>query len=142
MLLQPKRVKYRKVQKGRIRKIAQRGYKLDVGTFGLKALEPCWLTSRQLEAIRIAISRKTKREGIVHLRVHPQKGLTKKPAEVRMGSGKGSPDSFVCVIEPGRIIYEIEGVDKPLAQEAFRLADSKIGIKTKMVIREDYINPS
>lgn len=142
MLLQPKRVKYRKVQKGRIRKIAQRGYTLDVGTFGLKALEPYWLTSRQLEAIRISISRKTKREGIIYLRVFPQKGLTKKPAEVRMGSGKGNPDSFVCVIEPGRIIYEIEGVSKELAEEAFRLADSKIGIKTKMVIREDYINPS
>lgn len=141
-MLQPKRVKYRKIQKGRIRKIAQRGYKLAVGTFGLKALEPCWISSRQLEAIRVAITRKTKREGIVHRRISPVKSITKKPAEVRMGSGKGSPEYFVAVVEPGRILYEIEGVSKALAEEAFRLADSKLGIKTKIVIRKDYVNPS
>ncbi len=138
-MLQPKRIKHRKVQKGRIRGIAQRGHQITYGTYGLKALEPHWLTARQIEAARRTITRAMKRAGILFCRIFPDKPRTKKPAEVRMGSGKGSLDHFVATVKPGTILYELEGVPYQLAKQAFYLASKKLPIKTLFIMREDYI---
>ena len=137
-MLQPKRTKYRKMQKGRMKGITEKGSQLAFGTFGLKAMEECWMTSRQIEAARIAVTRHMKREGQIWIRIFPDKPVTKKPAEVRMGKGKGAPEYFVAVIRPGRILFEAEGVSKELAMEALRLAAQKLPIKTKFVVRHDY----
>ena len=139
-MLQPKRTRYRKVQKGRVKGLAYRGSSLAFGTFGLKAIEPAWITARQVEATRIAMTRAIKRQGQVWIRIFPDKPVTKKPAEVRMGKGKGAPEYWAAVIKPGRILFEIEGVDIKLAQEARRLAIHKLPIKAKFVVRKDYIN--
>jgi len=139
-MLQPKRTKYRKVQKGRVKGLAHRGSSLAFGTFGIKALEAIWLTARQIEAARIAMTRAMKRQGQVWIRVFPDKPITKKPAEVRMGKGKGSPEYWAAVVKPGKILFEIEGVDVNLAREAMRLAIHKLPIKAKFVVHKDYIN--
>ena len=138
-MLQPKRTRYRKVQKGRIHGLAHRGNSLAFGTFGLKALEPIWITARQIEATRIAMTRSIKRQGQVWIRIFPDKPITKKPAEVRMGKGKGSPEYWVAVVKPGRILFEIEGVDMQAAQEAMRLAMHKLPIRAQFVTRRDYV---
>ncbi len=135
-MLMPKKVKYRKQQKGRNRGLALRGSDLAFGDFGLKALEAGHLTNRQIEAARIAINRHIKRGGKVWIRIFPDKPMTKKPAEVRMGKGKGSPEEWVAVVKPGRILYEMEGVSKDVASEAMRLAANKLPIKTRIVSRE------
>jgi large subunit ribosomal protein L16 len=132
-MLMPKRVKYRKTQRGRMRGKAQRGSTLSFGDFGLKALEPGWVTNRQIEAARVALS--LKRGGKVWIRVFPDKPVTKKPAETRMGKGKGNPEEWVAVVKPGRILYEMEGVAEDAAREAFRTAGQKMGIATKFVTR-------
>lgn len=132
----PKKVKHRKQQKGRNRGLALRGSDLAFGDYGLKALEAGFLTNRQIEAARIAINRHIKRGGKVWIRIFPDKPMTKKPAEVRMGKGKGSPEEWVAVIKPGRILYEMEGVSKEVANEALRLASHKLPIKTRAVSRE------
>jgi large subunit ribosomal protein L16 len=137
-MLQPKRVKFRKQQKGRMKGMAQRGSQLAFGSFGLKALEECWMNSRQIEAARIAVTRYMKREGQIWIRIFPDKPVTKKPAEVRMGKGKGSPEYWVAVVKPGRIMFEAEGVSLDIAKEAMRLAAQKLPIKTKFVVRRDY----
>jgi large subunit ribosomal protein L16 len=139
-MLQPKRTKYRKVQKGRVKGLAQRGSSLAFGTFGVKALEPAWMTARQIEAARIALTRHIKRQGQVWIRIFPDKPITKKPAEVRMGKGKGAPEYWAAIVKPGRILFEIEGVDIKVAQEAIRLAIHKLPIKAKFVVRKDYVN--
>lgn len=139
-MLQPKRVKRRKQHKGRIRGNANRGATVAFGSFGLKALEPIWLTNRQIEAARQAMTRAMKREGKVWIRVFPDKPITKKPAEVRMGKGKGSLEYWAAVIKPGRIIFEAEGVSEDIAREAFRLAAQKLPILTKFVTRPDYVS--
>ncbi len=136
-MLQPKRTKFRKQQKGRVKGIAQRGHNITFGDFAIKTLEPGRLTSRQIEAARIAVTRAMKREGQVWIRVFPDKPITKKPAEVRMGKGKGAPEYWVAVIRPGRIIFECGGVSKELAAEALRLAAQKLPVKTKFVHRKD-----
>ena len=136
-MLQPKKVKHRRVMKGRMRGKATRGENLDFGDFGLKALEAGWITDRQIEAARIAMTRHVKRGGKIWIRIFPDKPITKKPAETRMGSGKGAPDHWVAVVKPGRVMYEIEGVDLQLAKEAFELAAQKLPIKTKFVSRAD-----
>ncbi len=136
-MLMPKKVKYRKSQRGRMRGKAGRGSTLSFGEFGLQALEPCWLTARQLEAGRITITRFVKRRGKLWLRAFPWKPVTKKPTEVRMGKGKGDPEFWVDVIRPGRIIFELEGVPEDLAKEAMRLAAHKLPIKTRFVSREN-----
>ena len=138
-MLQPKRTKYRKKQKGRVKGIATRGHKISFGTFGIKSLEPGWITSRQIEAARIAMTRAMKREGQVWIRIFPDKPITKKPAEVRMGKGKGAPEYWVAVIKPGTILFESDGVKTALAKEALRLAAQKLPIKTKFVVRNDYV---
>jgi len=135
-MLQPKRVKYRKAQRGRMKGTAQRGATLAFGDFGLKALEPCWLTNRQIEAARVALTRAVKRGGKIWIRVFPDKPFTKKPAETRMGKGKGNPEYWVAVVKPGRILYEMEGLTEDIAREAFRLAGNKLPIRTKMIKRE------
>ncbi|MCP3659558.1 MAG: 50S ribosomal protein L16 [Bacteroidetes bacterium] len=137
-MLQPKRTKYRKVQKGRIKGLATRGSTLVFGTYGLKVLEPGWITARQIEAVRVVITRTMKRQGQVKIRIFPDKPITKKPAEVRMGKGKGAPEYWVAVVRPGRILFELEGVSYEIAKEAIRLATHKLGLKSKMVIRNDY----
>ena len=137
-MLQPKRVKFRKQQKGRMKGMAQRGSQLAFGSFGLKALEECWMNSRQIEAARIAVSRYIKREGQIWIRIFPDKPVTKKPAEVRMGKGKGSPEYWVAVVKPGRIMFEAEGVPLDVAKEAMRLAAQKLPVTTKFVVRPDY----
>ena len=138
-MLMPKRTKYRRVQKGRIKGVATRGTRINFGDFGIKALEPGKITSRQIEAARIAMTRNMKRVGKVWIRIFPDKPITKKPAETRMGGGKGSPEFFVAVIRPGRILFEIGGgVSEELARESIRLAQQKLPIKTKFVIRPDY----
>ena len=137
-MLTPKRTKYRKMQKGRMKGNAQKGSQMAFGTFGIKALEEAWLTSRQIEAARIAVTRYMKREGQIWIRVFPDKPVTKKPAEVRMGKGKGSPEYFVAVVRPGRILFEAEGVSQEVAKEALRLAAQKLPIKTKFIVRHDY----
>ncbi len=138
-MLQPKRTKFRRKQKGRIKGIAQRGHSLSFGTFGIKALEPGWITSRQIEAARIAMTRAMKREGQVWIRIFPDKPITKKPAEVRMGKGKGAPEYWVAVVKPGTVLFESSGVKQDLGQEALRLAAQKLPIKTKFIVRRDYI---
>jgi large subunit ribosomal protein L16 len=135
-MLMPKKVKYRKQQRGRRRGKARRGADLSFGEFGLQALEPCWLTARQLEAGRIAITRYVKRKGKLWIRAFPWKPITKKPTEVRMGKGKGDPEFWVDVIKPGKIIYELEGVSEEAAREAMRLAAYKLPIRTRFVSRE------
>ncbi len=133
----PKKVKHRKQQKGRMRGQATRGDKLNYGDFGLKTLEAAWITNRQIEAARIAMTRHIKRGGKVWIRMFPDKPITKKPAETRMGKGKGAPDHWVAVVKPGRVLYEIQGVSEELAREAMRLAAQKLPIKTKFVTRAD-----
>lgn len=137
-MLMPKRVKYRKTQRGRMNGKATRGATVAFGDFGLKALEPGWITQRQIEASRVALTRMMKREGKVWIRIFPDKPVTKKPAETRMGSGKGIPEFWVAVVKPGRILFELGGVSKALAQEAMKLAEHKLPIKTKFVTRIDY----
>jgi large subunit ribosomal protein L16 len=137
-MLQPKRTKFRKAQKGRNRGLAHRGSQIAFGDFGLKTLQPGWLTSRQIEASRIAVTRHMKRQGKVWIRVFPDKPITAKPAEVRMGKGKGAPSHWVAVIRPGRILFECEGIDKADAREAMRLAAQKLPVKCKFVVRKDY----
>jgi large subunit ribosomal protein L16 len=135
-MLMPKKVKYRKSQRGRMRGKAGRGASLSFGEYGLQALEPCWLTARQLEAGRITITRHMKRRGKLWVRAFPWKPVTKKPTEVRMGKGKGDPEFWVDVVRPGRIIYELEGVPESVAKEAMRLAAHKLPIKTRFISRE------
>ena len=134
-MLMPKKVKYRRRQKGRMKGKALAGSTIDFGQYGLKALEPGWITNRQIEAARIAMTRHTKRGGKLWIRIFPDKPITKKPAETRMGKGKGSPEGWVAVVKPGRILYEMEGVPAELAREAMRLAAHKLPIRTKFVTR-------
>ena len=137
-MLQPKKAKHRKAHKGRIRGNAQRGATIAFGSFGLKALEPKWITNRQIEAARQTMTRHMKREGNVWIRIFPDKPITNKPAEVRMGKGKGSLEYWAAVVKPGRILFEIEGVSQKIAQEAIELAAQKLPIATKFVTRRDY----
>ena len=137
-MLQPKKTKFRRRQKGRMKGNAQRGNQLAFGSFGIKALESAWITGRQIEAARQAITRHMKREGQLWIRIFPAKPITKKPAEVRMGKGKGAPEGFVYPITPGRVIFEIEGVPFDVAKEALRLGAQKFPITTKFVVRRDY----
>lgn len=139
-MLQPKRTKYRRAQKGKMNPKPQRGNQLAFGSFGIKALEQCWITGRQLEAARQAVTRYMKREGQIWIRVFPDKPITKKPAEVRMGKGKGSPEGFVVPVTPGRIIIEAEGVPFEVAREALRLGAQKLPITTKFIVRTDYVH--
>jgi len=141
-MLQPKKTKYRKQQKGKMKGNAQRGNQLSFGSFGIKALGQAWITSRQIEAARQAVTRHMKREGQIWIRIFPDKPITKKPAEVRMGKGKGAPEAFVAPVTPGRIIIEAEGVPYKVAKEALRLAAQKFPITTKFVVRNDYIKES
>jgi large subunit ribosomal protein L16 len=134
-MLMPKRVKYRKQQRGRRRGKAYRGSEISFGEFGIKALEPAWLTNRQIEAARVAVTRHIKRGGKVWIRIFPDKPVTVKPAETRMGKGKGAPDHWVAVVKPGRILFELEGVTQRLAREALELASAKLPIRTKFVTR-------
>ena len=134
-MLQPKKTKFRKMQKGRMKGNAQRGHLLAFGSFGIKALEETWLTARQIEAARIAVTRYMKRQGQVWIRVFPDKPITKKPAEVRMGKGKGAPEYYACRVKPGRIIFEIDGVTEEVAREALYKASAKLPIKTKFIKR-------
>ncbi|MGH7321933.1 MAG: 50S ribosomal protein L16 [Candidatus Rokuibacteriota bacterium] len=134
-MLQPKRVKYRKAQRGRMKGTAQRGASLAFGDYGLRAMEPAWITNRQLEAGRVALTRAVKRGGKIWIRVFPDKPFTKKPAETRMGKGKGNPEYWVAVVKPGRILYEMEGTTPEVARDAFRLASQKLPIRTKFVSR-------
>lgn len=137
-MLMPKRVKYRKAQRGRIKGKATRGNTVAFGDFGLKALEPHWITARQIEACRVALSRKMKRDGKIWIRIFPDKPVTKKPLETRMGKGKGAPEFWVAVVKPGRVLFEVGGVDQELAYKALKLAAHKLPIKTKIVTRIDY----
>jgi large subunit ribosomal protein L16 len=138
-MLQPKRTKYRKQQKGKIKGNATRGHSLAFGSFAIKSMDECFITSRQLEAARVALTRYMKREGKVWIRIFPDKPLTRKPAEVRMGKGKGAPELWVAVIKPGRILFEAEGVPLAVAEEALRLAAQKLPCKTKFIVRPDYV---
>jgi large subunit ribosomal protein L16 len=137
-MLQPKRTKHRKAQKGRIRQVAKRGTTIAFGSFGLKAQEAIWLTNRQIEAARQAMTRAMKREGNVWIRIFPDKPITRKPLEVRMGKGKGNPEFWAAVVEPGRILFECDGVTEAVAKEALELAAQKLPIKTKFIVRRDY----
>ncbi len=137
-MLQPKKTKYRRQQKGKMKGMAQRGHELAFGSFGIKGLENAWITGRQIEAARQAVTRHMKREGQIWIRIFPDKPITKKPAEVRMGKGKGAPEGFVSPITPGRIIIEAEGVPYEVAKEALRLAAQKLPIKTKFIVRRDF----
>ena len=136
-MLAPKRVKFRKMFKGRTKGLATRGATVAFGHYGLQATEPGWVTARQIEAARVALTRHIKRGGKVWIRIFPDKPVTKKPAETRMGKGKGAPELWVAVVKPGRVMFEIEGVDKALAEKALGLAAAKIGIRTKFVAREE-----
>lgn len=136
-MLMPKRVKFRKQQRGRRKGKAYRGSTVDFGEFGLKAMEPGWITNRQIEASRVAITRHIKRGGKVWIRIFPDKPVSKKPAETRMGKGKGAPEYWVAVVKPGRILFELEGIDEDLAKRAMALATAKLPIKTKFVTRHD-----
>jgi large subunit ribosomal protein L16 len=138
-MLQPKKTKYRRHQKGKMKGLSGRGNQLAFGSFGIKTLEEVWLTGRQIEAARQAVTRYMKREGQIWIRVFPDKPVTKKPAEVRMGKGKGAPEYFVAPISPGRIIFEAEGVPLAVAKEALRLAAQKLPVLTKFVVRRDYV---
>ncbi len=137
-MLQPKKTKYRRQQKGKMKGNAQRGNQLAFGSFGIKALEESWITGRQIEAARQAVTRHMKREGQIWIRIFPDKPITKKPAEVRMGKGKGAPEAFVAPVTPGRIIIEAEGVPIEVAREALRLAAQKLPITTKFIVRHDF----
>jgi large subunit ribosomal protein L16 len=139
-MLQPKRTKFRKTHKGRVHGMATRGAELSFGSFGLKSLEAKWITSRQIESARIAVTRFMKREGQVWIRIFPDKPITKKPAEVRMGKGKGSPEYWVAVVKPGTLIFEAEGVPLDIAREALRLAAQKLPVSTSFVVRRDYVS--
>ena len=141
-MLQPKRTKFRRMQKGRMKGNAQRGAQLAFGSFGIKAMESTWITGRQIEAARQEIVRWMKREGQIWIRIFPDKPITKKPAEVRMGKGKGSPEGFVAPVTPGRILIEAEGVPLAVAQEALRLGAQKLPITTKFIVRRDYTENS
>jgi large subunit ribosomal protein L16 len=138
-MLQPKKTKYRKQQKGRMKGNAQRGNQLAFGSYGIKTLEQGWITGRQIEAARQAVTRYMKREGQIWIRIFPDKPVTKKPAEVRMGKGKGSPEYFVARVSPGRVLFEAEGVPQEIAKEALRLAAQKLPVKCKFVVRRDYV---
>jgi large subunit ribosomal protein L16 len=138
-MLQPKKTKYRRSQKARMKGNSQRGTQLSFGSFGIKALQSAWITGRQLEAARQAVTRFMKREGQIWIRVFPDKPITKKPAEVRMGKGKGAPEGFVVPVTPGRILIEAEGVPLEVAKEALRLGAQKLPITTKFVVRRDYV---
>ena len=137
-MLQPRRTKFRKMHKGRIRGLATRGHEIAFGTFGIKSLEPGRITARQIEAARISVTRAMKREGQVWIRIFPDKPITKKPAEVRMGKGKGAPEYWVAVVKPGTIMFEANGVSLETAQEALRLAAQKLPVRTKFIVRRDY----
>jgi large subunit ribosomal protein L16 len=138
-MLLPKRVKHRKQQRGRMRGKAYRGGKISFGEFALQAMEPAWLTNRQIEAARVAITRHIKRGGKMWIRIFPDKPVTKKPAETRMGKGKGSPEAWVAVVKPGRVLFELEGVSRQLAAEAMRLGAAKLPIKTRFMVREEQL---
>jgi len=138
-MLQPKKTKYRRRQKGKMKGNAQRGNQLAFGSFGIKALEASWITGRQIEAARQAVTRHMKREGQLWIRIFPDKPITKKPAEVRMGKGKGAPEGFVAPVTPGRIILECEGVPYEVAREAMKLGAQKLPITTKFIVRNDYV---
>ena len=138
-MLQPKKTKYRKLQKGKMKGNAGRGTTLAFGSFGIKALDECWITARQIEAARIAVTRYMKRQGQVWIRIFPDKPITKKPAEVRMGKGKGSPEYWAATVKPGRVLFECEGVDFETAKEALRLAAQKLPIKTKFIVSREFI---
>jgi large subunit ribosomal protein L16 len=137
-MLQPKKTKFRKQQKGRMKGNAQRGHQLAFGSYGIKTLEEAWITGRQIEAARQAVTRYMKREGQIWIRIFPDKPVTKKPAEVRMGKGKGAPEYFVARVTPGRIMFEAEGVPLHVAKEALRLAAQKMPVKTKFIVRRDH----
>mgnify|MGYP001358308056 CR=1 FL=1 len=137
-MLQPKRTKFRRQQKGRMKGIAQRGNQLAFGSFGIKALDSHWLTGQQIEAARVAVTRYMQRQGQIWIRIFPDKPFTKKPAEVRMGKGKGNPEGYVAPVTPGRMLFEVEGVSYEVAKEALRLAAQKLPIPTKFVVRRDY----
>jgi large subunit ribosomal protein L16 len=141
-MLQPKKTKYRKMQKGKMKGNTKRGAELSFGSFGIKTLEEAWITGRQIEAARQAVSRHMKREGQIWIRIFPDKPVTKKPAEVRMGKGKGAPEYFVARISPGRILFEAEGVTMEVAKEALRLAAQKLPVATRFVVRRDYVEES
>jgi large subunit ribosomal protein L16 len=136
-MLSPKRVKFRKMFKGRMRGTATRGSEVSFGQYGLQALEPGWISNRQIEAARVALTRHIKRGGKVWIRIFPDKPITKKPAETRMGKGKGSPEAWVAVVKPGRVMFELEGVDLVTAEKAMALAAAKLGVKSKFVVREE-----
>lgn len=138
-MLQPKRTKFRKMQKGRVKGLATRGHSIAFGSFALKSLEGGWITARQLEAARIAVTRFMKREGQVWIRIFPDKPITRKPAEVRMGKGKGAPEYWVAVVKPGTILFEAGGVSLATAKEAMKLAEGKLPFKTKFTVRPDYV---
>lgn len=138
-MLQPKKTKHRRVQKGRMKGNAQRGSELAFGSFGIKTLEDHWITGRQIEAARVAVTRYMQRQGQIWIRIFPDKPISKKPAEVRMGKGKGAPEGFVAPVTPGRIIIEAEGVPLHIAKEALRLAAQKLPVKTKFIVRRDYV---
>jgi large subunit ribosomal protein L16 len=138
-MLQPKKTKFRRSQKGKMKGNAKRGYTLAFGSFGIKTLQEAWITGRQIEAARQAVTRHMKREGQIWIRIFPDKPITKKPAEVRMGKGKGAPEGFVAPVSPGRIIIEADGVPKAIAKEALRLAAQKLPVTTRFVIRNDYV---
>jgi large subunit ribosomal protein L16 len=138
-MLQPKKVKFRRVQKGRMKGNSQRGNQLAFGSFGIKSLEEAWITGRQIEAARVAVTRHMQRQGQIWIRIFPDKPITKKPAEVRMGKGKGAPEGFVAPVTPGRIIIEADGVPYELAKEALRLAAQKLPVTTKFVVRRDFV---
>ena len=138
-MLQPKKTKYRRQQKGRMKGNATRGVSLAFGSFGIKTLQEDWITQKQIEAARQAMTRYMKREGQIWIRIFPDKPITSKPAEVRMGKGRGDPAGFVAPVKPGRMLVEIEGVSKKVAQEALRLAAQKLPVKTKFVVRRDYV---
>lgn len=137
-MLQPKRTKFRKAQKGRMKGISQRGHQLSNGMFGIKSLDSNFITSRQIEAARIAATRYMKRQGQLWIKIFPDKPITKKPLEVRMGKGKGAPEYWVAVVKPGRIMFEVAGVDLEIAREALRLAAQKLPVKTKFIVARDY----
>lgn len=136
-MLAPKKVKFRKMMKGRMKGTAYRGSEVSFGEFGLKAMEPGWITSRQIEAARVAITRAAKKGCKVWIRIFPDKPITKKPAETRMGKGKGNPEYWVAVVKPGRVLYEVSGISEDVAKEAFRLASQKLPVATKFVKREE-----
>jgi len=137
-MLMPKRVKYRKQQRGRMRGKAYSGADVQFGEFGLKALEPAWVSNKQIEAARVAITRKIKRGGKIWIRIFPDKPVTVKPAETRMGKGKGNPEFWVAVIKPGRVLFELQGIPEQLARDAFKLGASKLPVRTRFVLRKEF----